>query len=77
MIPASAHVRASHLLQDGFDMSPRLGFLGLAPFLAAACLLSRLNNRHRAMGLKQLSGIFVNLHFAHPHQSSSREVATR
>src|SRR5271157_6292352 len=67
MISASAHVRPSHLLQDGFDMSPGFGLLSLAPFLAAACLLSRLNDRHRAMGLKQLSGIFMNFHFAHFH----------
>jgi hypothetical protein len=67
MISASARVWSPHPLQDGFDVSPGFGFRGLAPFLTAARLLTRLNNRHLAMGLKRLSGMFMNFHFAHFH----------
>jgi hypothetical protein len=64
-------MRSPHLLQDCFNVSPGFAFFRLALFLAAASLLSRLNDRYLAMRLKQLSGILMNFHFSHPHKSSS------
>jgi len=50
----SAYVRPSHHLQGCFDTSPSFRVFRLTLLLEAPSLLSRLNDRHLAMGLKQL-----------------------
>jgi hypothetical protein len=50
-------------------MSPGFSFLRLTFLLAAAGLLSGLNDRHLAMGIKQLSGIVMNFDLSHPHDA--------
>jgi hypothetical protein len=67
----SAYVRSSHHLQGCFDTSPSFRIFRLTLLLEAPSLLSGLNDRHLAMGLKQLSGIVVNLDLFHPHVPSS------
>jgi hypothetical protein len=65
----SAYVRPSHLLQGCFDTSPRFGFFRLTLLLEVSSLLSGLDDCHLAMGLKQLSGIVMDVDLTHPHDA--------
>jgi hypothetical protein len=65
----SAYVRPSHQLQGCFDTSPSFSFFRLTLLLEAASLLSGLNDRHLAMGFKQLSGIVMNFDLCHSHDA--------
>jgi hypothetical protein len=65
----SAYVRPSHQLQGCFDTPPSFSFFRLTVLLGTASLLSGLNNRHLAMGLKQLSRIVMNFDLSHPHDA--------
>jgi hypothetical protein len=67
----SACVRPSHQLQGCFDSSPSFSFFRLTLLLKGSSLLSGLNDRHLAMGIKELSGIVMNLDLSHPHAPSS------
>jgi hypothetical protein len=66
---ASAYVRPPHLLQGCFDVSPRFTFFRFTRLLEASSLLSRLNDCHFAMGLKQLSGVVMDVNLTHPHDA--------
>jgi hypothetical protein len=50
-------------------MSPRFGFFRFTLLLEISSLLSGLNDCHLAMGLKQLSGIVMNVDLIHPHDA--------
>src|SRR5262249_61188730 len=63
----SAYVRPSHLLQGCFYTSPRFSFFRFTLLLEVSSLLSSLNDCHLAMGLKQLSGIVMDVDLTHPH----------
>ena len=65
----SAYVRPSHLLQGCFDTSPGFGFFRFTLLLEVSSLLGGLNDCHLAMGLKQLSGIVMDVDLTHPHDA--------
>src|SRR5262249_61901634 len=50
-----------------FYTSPRFGFFRFTLLLEVSSLLSSLNDCHLAMGLKQLSGIVMNVDLTHTH----------
>jgi hypothetical protein len=58
-----------HQLQGCFNTSPSFGLFRLTVLLEAASLLSGLDDRHLAMGLKQLSGIVMDFNLSHPHDA--------
>jgi hypothetical protein len=62
-------VRPSHLLQGCFDTSPGFRFFRFTLLLEVSSLLGGLNDCHLAMGLKQLSGIVMDVDLTHPHDA--------
>ena len=62
----SAYVRPPHQLQRCFDVSPRFSFFRFTLLLEVSSLLGGLNDCHLAMGLKQLSGVVMDVDLTHP-----------
>jgi hypothetical protein len=62
-------VRTAHQFQGRLYVSPGFSLLRLTLFFAIASLPSGLNDRHLAMGFKQLSRIILDFDFPHPHDA--------